>query len=239
MVHRRRLIGESSPVASNPEPAGDHTWSAGGAKLLGWRFKTLDANLSPGKQVSDVDTFINLKASRHRHLDARSRRGRRRVQARAERGHSDHGLRIHPERHDRGLRRAQLQVQHGERGSDVHLVADPAGEGARDRRAARAVDHRLHQLLHQRGEGRGLTIVERQDNVKDTATTAQPIVQDLLTKHPDTQAIWAYNDPSALGAGAVVRSSGKDIWVQGKQEGVIIIGANGSKDAAAAIKRAS
>src|SRR5205823_14835368 len=36
----------------------------------------------------------------------------------------------------------------------------------------------------------GLSIVGKQYNVKDTAATAQPIVQDLLTKHPDVNAIW-------------------------------------------------
>ena len=55
----------------------------------------------------------------------------------------------------------------------------------------------------------GLKIVGKQNNVKDTAATAQPIVQDLRTKHPDVNAIWCYNDPSCLGAGAVVRSSGR------------------------------
>ena len=65
----------------------------------------------------------------------------------------------------------------------------------------------------------GLQVVGKQNNVKDTAATAQPIVQDLLTKNPDVNAIWCYNDPSCLGAGAVVRSSGKKAWVAGQAEG--------------------
>ena len=49
-----------------------------------------------------------------------------------------------------------------------------------------------------------------------------------MTKHPDVNAIWCYNDPSCLGAGAVVRSSGKKAWVEGKNKGIVITGANGS-----------
>jgi ribose transport system substrate-binding protein len=82
----------------------------------------------------------------------------------------------------------------------------------------------------------GLTVLNVQKNVNDTAATAQPIVQSMLTKYPDAQAIWTYNDPSALGAGAVVRSSGKTVW-SGKTKGIIIEGANGSSDAAAGIKQ--
>ena len=67
------------------------------------------------------------------------------------------------------------------------------------------------------------------------SATAQPIAQSMLTKYPDAQAIWAYNDPSALGAGAVVRSSGDKVW-DGSQKGIIIEGANGSDEAAAGIK---
>jgi ribose transport system substrate-binding protein len=85
-------------------------------------------------------------------------------------------------------------------------------------------------------KAQGLIVQEVQKNVNDTAATAQPIVQSMLTKYPDTQAIWCYNDPSALGAGAVVKSSGKTVW-SGKTKGIIIEGANGSADAAAGIKQ--
>ena len=53
-------------------------------------------------------------------------------------------------------------------------------------------------------ERNGLTIVGKAHNTKDTAATAQPIVADLLTKTPDVDAIWAYNDASALGASAAL-----------------------------------
>src|SRR5690348_5157377 len=53
-------LGESSPVLSNPN---QHAIAHGedlAAKQEGWSVKHLDANLSPSKQVSDVDTFVHL-----------------------------------------------------------------------------------------------------------------------------------------------------------------------------------
>ena len=58
-------------------------------------------------------------------------------------------------------------------------------------------------------ETNGLTIVGTAHNTKDTAATAQPIVADLLTKHHDVDAIWAYNDASALGASAALIAAGR------------------------------
>src|SRR5579864_8374905 len=54
------LLGESSPVLSNPNQQAIAYGEDQAAKHFGWTVKHLDANLSPSKQVSDVDTFINL-----------------------------------------------------------------------------------------------------------------------------------------------------------------------------------
>jgi ribose transport system substrate-binding protein len=81
----------------------------------------------------------------------------------------------------------------------------------------------------------GLTIVGIVHNTKDTAATAQPIVADLLTKHRDVDAIWAYNDASALGASAALISDGGEVY-DGSGDGVIVFGQNGDVDAIAAIR---
>jgi ribose transport system substrate-binding protein len=57
----------------------------------------------------------------------------------------------------------------------------------------------------------------------------------MLTKNPDIDAIFAYNDPSALGAAAVLKGAGKDAW-SGDKEGIIVIGINATADAIDAIK---
>src|SRR5690606_18863118 len=53
----------------------------------------------------------------------------------------------------------------------------------------------------------GLKVVAQEDNVKDTAASAQPIVENMLTKHRDIGAIWCFNEPSCLGAGAVLQGA--------------------------------
>ena len=51
-------LGESSPIASNPNQQAITYGQQKAAKHYGWTVKTLDANLSADKQVSVVDTFI-------------------------------------------------------------------------------------------------------------------------------------------------------------------------------------
>ena len=84
-------------------------------------------------------------------------------------------------------------------------------------------------------EKSGLEIVATAHNTKDTAATAQPIVADLLTKNRDVDAIWAYNDASALGASAALIADGREIY-DGSGDGVIVFGQNGDVDAITAIR---
>jgi ribose transport system substrate-binding protein len=229
-------LGESSPVASNPNQQAITRGEDLAAKSYGWTVKTLDANLSPDKQVSDVDTFISLKVA---------------------------GLitwTLDPGAAGAAYKRALAAgipiVDFGSTTNVTSSVFDARGYGCGQGKAAAAyIAKRVPKgkvlviggppvpaitnytnCFVSAAKADGLNIVGKQYNVKDTAATAQPIVQDLLTKNPDVNAIWCYNDPSCLGAGAVVRSAGKKIWVEGKQNGIVITGANGSADAAAAVK---
>jgi len=229
-------LGESSPVASNPNQQAITRGEDLAAKHYGWTVKTLDANLSPDKQVSDVDTFINLKVS---------------------------GLitwTLDPGAAGAAYKRALSAgipiVDFGSTSNVTASVFDARGYGCGQGQAA--ADYIAKRVPKGKvlviggppvpaitnytncfvagAKKDGLNVVGKQYNTKDTAATAQPIVQDLLTKNPDINAIWCYNDPSCLGAGAVVRAAGKKIWVEGKQKGIVITGANGSADAAAAVK---
>ena len=229
-------LGESSPVASNPNQQAITRGEDLAAKSYGWTVKTLDANLSPDKQVSDVDTFINLKVA---------------------------GLitwTLDPGAAGAAYKRAlAVGIPIVDFGSALNVTAsvfDARGFGCGQGKAA--ADYIAKRVPKGKviviggppvpaitnytncfvagAKKDGLNLVGKQYNVKDTAATAQPIVQDLLTKNPDVNAIWCYNDPSCLGAGAVVRAAGKKAWIEGKQKGIVITGANGSADAAAAIK---
>lgn len=230
------IVGDASPIASNPNQQAITKGEQQAAKAYGWKVKTLDANLSADKQVSDIDVFISLKAAGiiSWTLDPGA------VGA----------------AYKRALAKGIPVVDFGAQSPGVSTVYDERGIGcSMGRKAAAYIAKRVpkSKILVVGGppvpsitnytncfvkfaKALGLTVADKQYNVKDTAATAQPIVQDMLTKNPDVSAIWAYNDPSALGAGAVVRSSGKQVWVEGKSKGIIVVGANGSSDAAKGIK---
>jgi len=230
-------LGESSPIASNPNQQAITYGEQQAAKHFGWTVKTLDANLSPDKQVSDVDTFINLKVRGiiTWTLDpgAAGAAYKRALAA---------GIPIV----DFGATQNVSSTVFDERGYGCSMGNKAAGYIAKRIPKAKVLViggppvpsiTNYTNCFVKAAKAMGLTVLAKQYNVKDTAGTAQPIVQDLLTKYPDTQAIWAYNDPSALGAGAVVKSSGKTVWQEGKSKGVIIMGANGSADGAAGVKQ--
>ena len=173
----------------------------------GWTVKTLDANLSPDKQVSDVDTFINLRRHGLDHLDARPGRGRRGLQAGARCEHPDRRLRLDVERHVVGLRRPRLRLQPGPKAAANYIAKRvPKGKVLVIGGPPVPSITNYTNCFVKAAKKDGLNVVGKQNNMKDTAATAQPIVQDLLTKNPDVNAIWCYNDPSCLGAGAVVRA---------------------------------
>ena len=229
-------LGESSPVLSNPNQQAIAHGEDLAAKLEGWSVKHLDANLSPSKQVSDVDTFINLnvKGIITWTLDPGT------VAA----------------AYKKALTKNIPIIDFGSTSNVTSTVYDERGYGcSMGDKAAKYISSRIPKAkvlvvggppvpsitnytncFVKAAKAQGLVVQEVQKNVNDTAATAQPIVQSMLTKYPDTQAIWCYNDPSALGAGAVVKSSGKSVW-SGSGKGIIVEGANGSNDAAAGIKQ--
>jgi ribose transport system substrate-binding protein len=72
----------------------------------------------------------------------------------------------------------------------------------------------------------GLKIVAREDNVGDIEETARPIAAGLLDTHPDIEAIWCFNDYTALAAGKELQR--RRIAVQcGSRPGVIVSGIGG------------
>jgi ribose transport system substrate-binding protein len=81
----------------------------------------------------------------------------------------------------------------------------------------------------------GLTIIAHASNTTDNATGGQSLTATLLTKYPKVDAIWAYNDNTALGASAAVIAAGGKVS-DGTSAGVIITGANGDTDAIQAVK---
>lgn len=82
----------------------------------------------------------------------------------------------------------------------------------------------------------GLTIIAHASNATDNASGGQSLTATLLAKYPNVDAIWAYNDNTALGASAAVIAAGKKVS-DGTSDGIIITGANGDTDAIQAVQQ--
>ena len=66
-------------------------------------------------------------------------------------------------------------------------------------------------------------------NPSDDAAGARPLADAMLTQYPDLRAIFAYNDPSAVGAAAAATAAGK-------RDQVVITGFNASQDGIDAVR---
>ena len=72
----------------------------------------------------------------------------------------------------------------------------------------------------------GLKILAREDNIGDVEETARPIAASLLEAHPDVEAIWCFNDYTALAAGHELQLRRMAIR-RGFRPGVILSGIGG------------
>lgn len=72
----------------------------------------------------------------------------------------------------------------------------------------------------------GLRVVARKDNVGDIEETARPIAKRLLDRYSDIDAIWCFNDYTALAAAGELRRRGRSVQ-SGARRGVIVNGIGG------------
>ncbi|WP_165818204.1 sugar ABC transporter substrate-binding protein [Frankia canadensis] len=84
-------------------------------------------------------------------------------------------------------------------------------------------------------KAKGLQIVAHVSNTSDDSAGGQRLIADMLTRHPDVDAIWGYNDASALGASAALGAAGKKIS-DGTSDGVVVTGSNGDTAAIDAVR---
>lgn len=230
------LVGDACPVAAEPNQNAITYGQNEAAKQLGGEVKTLDANLSANKQATDVETLISLKANGITSwtLDVGATAG---VYEKAQKA----GIPI---------------VTFNSRGDFVNTViaqevvstktvsqadAKYIAERTPGAKVAIIALDAVPSLkfytdaFEEAAKAAGLQVVARQSNSDNTPAGAQTIAQNFLTTHPDLQAIWAYGDQSAVGAGAAVQAAGKKIW-SGDTKGIIILGRNGTVEGADAIK---
>ena len=231
-------VAYSDPVGAQPGQRDIVFGFEAGARELGWTAESIDANLSPDKQVADIATMVaqGEDGIASWTLDPGAAAGAYR-QAQAAHipvvGVNSEGTGIDAtvwweiNRCGAGSPLAELtEYIAGERpGAKVLEIGGPPVPSIQA----------YERCFAENATKNGLTIVGSAHNTQDTAASAQPIVADLLTKHPEVDAIWAYNDASALGASAALISDGRKVD-DGSGDGVIVFGQNGDVDAITAIR---
>ena len=83
-----------------------------------------------------------------------------------------------------------------------------------------------------------LRVVGRDDNIGDIEETAVPVIESLLDRFPAVEAIWCFNDYTAVAAGRVLRGRRVPVW-SATSRGVIVSGISGAPPAIEAIRAGS
>jgi len=232
------LIGEACAFADGPAVAPITLGQRRRAAELGWRFTSLDASLSPERQVAQIDELVALGVDGLTSwtLDA----------SLAERAYARAAAAGIP-----------LVTFNSETPSATTVVRQRADTEVPAEDAARYIAARVpgaHVLvvggppipaLVARVEhfltaaaGKGLLVVGRGDNVGDVEETALPVVEGLLDEHGRVDAIWCFNDYTAVAAGKVLRRRGAPVC-SGGAAGVIVSGISGAPLAIQAIRDGS
>jgi len=211
-----------------------------GTQALGWSYDMLDSNLSADTQVSNVQTMIQKKydAIAVWTLDSGAMQG---TYAQVKQAgipligvnSSDPSMTSSVwwqvstcDGPDAPLRQEAQQIAKWRPHAKVVVMGGPPAPSIQAYVAC----------FKQGAKEAGLTVLTESDNVSDSSSGAAGLASDLLTKYPDVDAIWAYNDATALGVSAAVTQAGDKVS-NGKGPGVIITGINGDADAITAIKQ--
>lgn len=233
------LIGNIAPVAAQPSQAILADAIAKFAAEEGWSYRMLDANLSPDRQVSHVDTFVTLGADviASWSLDPNA------VAAAYTRAQQQ-GVKVIGVNSDgQGVDQSvwwdvQICVPGGvyernanwiaERkpGAKVIVFGGPPVPSIQNNKAC----------FIDAAKAAGLEVIATPDNTQDTTANAAAMAADLLVRHPDVEAVWAYNDNTALGFSASLFASGKTVWKAGEEGGVMVFGTNGDEIAIDAVR---
>jgi ribose transport system substrate-binding protein len=205
------------------------------AAELEWRFTTLDAALDPERQVRQIDrlTALGVDGITTWTLDARLAEPAYERAAAA-------GIPVVAFNSESASATTTVRQR-----ADSELPADDAARYIAERvDGARlvvvggppipALAARTDRFLEAAARA-GLVVVGRDDNVGDIEETAVPVVERLLDRHPGLDAVWCFNDYTAVAAGKALRRRGLPVW-SGTRRGVIVSGISGAPLAIAAIR---
>jgi ribose transport system substrate-binding protein len=91
-----------------------------------------------------------------------------------------------------------------------------------------AVEDRVKGALESFKKAPNIKILSKDQNAQGSRDGGFKIMTDLLTAYPKIDAVFAINDPTAIGCDLAVRQSGR--------KGLFIVGVDGSPDASRALK---
>jgi ribose transport system substrate-binding protein len=233
------VVGYISPIAAQPGQQMINQAIESVAKEKGWTYRVLDANLSADRQVSHVDTLLTLgaKAIGSWSLDANA------VAGAYSRANAQNVPVIGLNSTGEGVTNTVWWETN---------LCKPGG--AYDQQAAWIAKRKpaakvivfggppVESIINNKNcftaaaKAAGLEIIDQIDNTKDSTANAATLASDELTKFPDVQVFWAYNDSSALGISASALAAGKSIYDGKNEDGVMVFGINGDQDAITAVK---
>lgn len=228
-----------SPVAAQPGQQQINEGLEQGSEELGWSESVLDSALSAEKQVSNVEAAINQGASAITSwtLDPNAVAG---AYEKAQKkdipviGMNSQGTGV--------TSSIWWEVQLCEPGGPQQRSAEMIAKmkpGAKTIMIGLEVAESTKALgdcFKQEAEKAGLDIINITNNEADNAAGSQKVFEPLLTKYPEVEAVWDYNDESAMGVSAALLAGGKTIATTEEPEGVIVVGSNGDQDAIEAVE---
>lgn len=232
-------VGYAGPVGSQPGQQLVMSGMEGGAEELGWETEFFDADLSPDQQVSDLQTMVNLgvDAIAVWALDPDAMRGPYTqavdadisligVNSSAEEFEAEVVWAFNQCGDDAPLRQTAAMIAEERPGGEVIVMGGPPVPSIQ----------LLVDCFTEAAEDEGLNIVNHTDNTNDDTSSATNLMSDLLLNHPDVDAVWAYNDASALGISSAVTQAGGEVS-DGSNDGVLVYGMNADSDAIEAVRQ--
>jgi ribose transport system substrate-binding protein len=228
-----------SPVAAQPGQQQINQGLEQASKELGWSETVLDSALSAEKQVSNVETAINQSASAIASwtLDPNA------VAGAYEQAQSKEIPIIGMNSKGTGVTSSVWwEVQLCEPGGPEAVTAEKIAELKPHAKTivigleVAESTKELSDCFVQEAKKDGLEIINETNNEADNAAGSQKVFEPLLTKYPEVEAVFNYNDESAMGVSAALLAGGKTIATVEEPEGVIVTGSNGDQDAIEAVE---
>lgn len=228
-----------SPVAAQPGQQQINEGLEGASKELGWSETVLDSALSAEKQVSNVETAINQGAAAIASwtLDPNA------VAGAYEQAQNKNIPVIGMNSKGTGVTATVWwEVQLCEPGGPEAITAEKIAELKPHAKTivigleVAESTKELSDCFVQEAKKNGLEIINETNNEADNAAGSQKVFEPLLTKYPEVEAVFDYNDESAMGVSAALLAGGKTIATVENPEGVIVTGSNGDQDAIEAVE---